>query len=129
VAIWVVIWGCHLGVSSGVVILGCHLGLSSGVVIWVVIWDCHLGVVICYCHLGYHLGCHLGCHLVLSSQMTHSPFYLFIENFIHSHFINHHSLRENSLKFAASKSSQKSFHLDLSQSCLFFNSEFGIRSL
>jgi hypothetical protein len=120
--IWVVIWGCHLGLSSGVVIWGvviwgCHLGLSSEAVIWVVIWGCHLVVVIWGCHLegchlggchlglssgvviwvviwGCHLGlssgglssggCHLGCHLVLSSGMTHSPFYLFIENFIHS---------------------------------------------
>jgi Rieske Fe-S protein len=27
---------------------------------------------------------HLGCHLELSSEITHSPFYLLIENFIHS---------------------------------------------
>jgi hypothetical protein len=76
----IVIWGCHLGLSSMVVIYGCHLGLSSGVVIW----GCHLGLssgVVIWC---CHLGCHLGCHLVLSSEMTHSPFYLFIENFIHS---------------------------------------------
>jgi hypothetical protein len=51
--------GCH----RGVVIWFGHLVLSSGVVIWC---------------------CHLGCHLVLSSEMTHSRFYLFIENFIHS---------------------------------------------
>jgi hypothetical protein len=49
----------------------CHLALSSGVVN-----RC--------CHLGCNLGCHQGCNLALSSEMTHTPFYLFFENFNHS---------------------------------------------
>jgi hypothetical protein len=48
----IVIWGCHLPLSSGVIIWRCHLGLSSDVFIW----GCHLmlssGVVIWRCHLG-----------------------------------------------------------------------------
>jgi hypothetical protein len=81
VVIWVVIWHCHLELSSGVVTWHCHLDYNG-----VVIWLCQLlswGVVIIWdCHLGHYLGCLMvfiwlsssevkwGCDLVLSSGVV-----------------------------------------------------------
>jgi hypothetical protein len=48
-----------------------------GVVIWgAVLWGAVLWGVVTWC-----------CHLKLSSEVTRSPFILFIENFIHSPFV------------------------------------------
>jgi hypothetical protein len=91
VVIWVVIWGCHLGVSSGVVIWRCHLVLSSGVVIWIVIGGLLSGFVIWGCHLLLSSG--------LSSEMTHSPFYLFIENLFTHLILNSTGSSQQNLHF------------------------------
>ena len=82
-----VLWGCPLGLSSGVVlwifpqILSClcHLGLSSGFVLWGCSLDFPLylssGFVLWYCPVYFIWGCPLNlssdivlfCHLGLSS--------------------------------------------------------------
>jgi hypothetical protein len=69
--------GCHLDVVIWCVVIW-------GVVIWdVVIWGVVIwGVVIWgFVLWGVFIWC---CHLKLSSQVTRPPFYIFIENFIHS---------------------------------------------
>jgi hypothetical protein len=48
-------------------------------VIWISIWII-IRIVICSCHLGCIYGL---CHLLLSADDTHSPFHLFIGNFLH----------------------------------------------
>jgi hypothetical protein len=58
--------------ETGVVILRL---LSVVDVSWCCYLCCHLGGFVSWC-------CHLGYHLVLASEITGSPFYLFIRNFI-----------------------------------------------